>query len=127
MLPTNNHLFVYGTLRPGFDNQAARLLHQSADYLGPARVRGKLYEIADYPGLVHCANAEDSWVHGDVYVLHSPAQTYDVLDKYEGNEYCRSVLSIELSASGWIEACVYVYTADIGGKQRIASGNYLVR
>ena len=49
---TSDRLFVYGTLMRGFDHPMAKLLSANADFLGPARCRGRLYLIKHYPGLV---------------------------------------------------------------------------
>ena len=123
---STHHLFVYGTLRQGQQNSAAQLLHHSANHLGPACARGLLYRIAHYPGFVPSNGTEDHWVRGDLYVLHSPESTYSALDQYEGDEYRRTVLPVELALGSWIEASVYVYTQDVTGKVCILSGDYLV-
>ena len=43
-------LFVYGTLMRGFDNPMAQLLSRSADFIGEAHCRGRLYRVTHYPG-----------------------------------------------------------------------------
>ena len=48
----SDRLFVYGTLMRGFDHPMAQLLSRSADFLGTATCRGRLYLIKHYPGLV---------------------------------------------------------------------------
>jgi gamma-glutamylcyclotransferase (GGCT)/AIG2-like uncharacterized protein YtfP len=48
----SDRLFVYGTLMRGFDHPMARLLSRSADFLSPARCRGRLFLVKHYPGLV---------------------------------------------------------------------------
>ena len=40
---TSDRLFVYGTLMRGFDHPMAKLLSRSADFIGEARCRGRLY------------------------------------------------------------------------------------
>lgn len=125
-------LFVYGTLRQGFENPAAQLLHGSSDYIGRARAQGHLYNIARYPGFVP-SNEEDAWVYGDVYLVHAPELTYLELDKYEGcapadaspHEYRRAIIPVRLDTGDWIEASIYIYAHDTIGKPRIASGDYL--
>ena len=39
---TTQHLFVYGTLRSGFQNQFARLPAEQKTWLGRARIEGRL-------------------------------------------------------------------------------------
>ncbi|HEY3029085.1 MAG TPA: gamma-glutamylcyclotransferase family protein, partial [Bradyrhizobium sp.] len=45
-------LFVYGTLMRGFNQPMAQLLSRSADFIGEAQCRGRLYLVKHYPGLV---------------------------------------------------------------------------
>src|SRR3954454_24022334 len=48
----SDRLFVYGTLMRAFDHPMAKLLSRSADFIGEARCRGRLYLVKHYPGLV---------------------------------------------------------------------------
>lgn len=134
-MPTaSEYLFVYGTLRCGAENHAAKLLRQSADHVGRGRARGQLYMVADYPGLVP-SDIQTDWVVGDVYHLHSPELTYPQLDKYEGcalddpppHEYRRSLIPVLLDCGAWIQSAAYVYVQDIAGKRRIDCGDYWAR
>src|SRR5438105_3735016 len=78
-----DELFVYGTLRSGQPNQFARLLAEAATLLGPGRVRGRLYQVNSYPGLI-LSDGPDEWVKGEVYRLHNSSTLLPVLDDYEG-------------------------------------------
>jgi gamma-glutamylcyclotransferase (GGCT)/AIG2-like uncharacterized protein YtfP len=128
---TNEYLFAYGTLRHDIENKFATLLRRSAEWLGPGRVRGQLYLIADYPGLVR-SEAEGDWVSGDVYCLQSP-ELIRVLDEYEGcdatqpapREYSRLVTPVLLESGIWIVAFAYFYVLDVTRKRRIGSGDFL--
>ncbi len=82
MIPEKN-LFVYGTLRKNFANEFARQFYKSGRLLGRAKVRGRLYQISDYPGLV-LSDTDAEWVRGEVYTLTDPGVTYPLLDEYEG-------------------------------------------
>jgi gamma-glutamylcyclotransferase (GGCT)/AIG2-like uncharacterized protein YtfP len=64
----SDRLFVYGTLMRGFDHPMAQLLSRSADFLGTATCRGRLYLIKHYPGLVLSDDAGDI-VFGELYRL----------------------------------------------------------
>jgi len=64
----SDRLFVYGTLMRGFDHPMAQLLSRSADFLGIATCRGRLYLIKHYPGLVLSDDAGDI-VFGELYRL----------------------------------------------------------
>ena len=75
-------LFVYGTLRSFTRIPLARWLAANARYAGPARTRGRLYDLGAYPGLrPPCARHE--WVTGDVYELAAPVRMLRTLDRYE--------------------------------------------
>ena len=64
----SDRLFVYGTLMRGFDHPMAQLLSRSADFLGEATCRGRLYLIKHYPGLVLSDDPAEV-VFGELYRL----------------------------------------------------------
>ena len=70
----SDRLFVYGTLMRGFDHPMAKLPSRSADFLGDARCRGRLYLVKHYPGLVLSDDPADI-VFGEVYRLRVPRRT----------------------------------------------------
>src|SRR4030081_3894804 len=78
-----NLLFVYGTLRAGFDHPMAKLLSHDADFLGPARCQGRLYLVKHYPGLVLSDEPGDV-VFGELVRLHTPQASLITFDDYEG-------------------------------------------
>ena len=69
---TSDRLFVYGTLMRGFDHPMAKLLSRSADFIGEAQCRGRLYLVKHYPGLV-LSDEPDDVVFGELYRLRAPA------------------------------------------------------
>lgn len=75
-------VFVYGTLRSGASN-ARRM--EGAKWLGVRFVRGRMYQIDWYPGLV--LDPEGDWVTGEVWEV-TPDKLAE-LDEYEGEEYRR--------------------------------------
>ena len=120
-----NELFVYGTLRLGLKNRYTLLLAESATFLGAALVRGQLYRIADYPGLVLGDDPRDC-VRGDLFRLREPDKTLALLDDYEGAEYRRVEAAVSLIDSREsLRAWTYVYDGDVTGKERIESGDFL--
>ena len=104
-------LFVYGTLMRGFDHPMAQLLSRSADFVGEARSRGRLYLIKHYPGLVLSDDADDV-VFGEVYRLRQPLELLREFDMYEAcgegfaepTEYIRQVLPVTLEDGAASEA-----------------------
>ncbi len=63
-------LFVYGQLRRGQIGHQRLGLEQRMDWLGPARIHGRLHDFGDYPGLI--LGGEDI-VHGEVLAFDDPA------------------------------------------------------
>lgn len=91
-------VFVYGTLRAGGSRDIRRLQPQPC-WLGRGRVRGRLYDLGDYPGLV-CG--EDGWVLGEVYGLSAALEV--VLDAIEevwpqrSGEYLKRCVPVTMEA-----------------------------
>ena len=131
---TSDLLFVYGTLMRGFDHPMAQLLSRSADFLGEARCRGRLYLVKHYPGLV-LSDAADDVVSGELFRLRQPAELLREFDMYEAcgegfaepTEYVRQMLSVALGNGAVSEAWTYVYNWPVAGLSRIASGRFLER
>jgi gamma-glutamylcyclotransferase (GGCT)/AIG2-like uncharacterized protein YtfP len=126
-------LFVYGTLMRGFDHPMAKLLSRSAEFIGGARCRGRLYLVKHYPGLVLSDDASDV-VFGELVRLHAPEASLATFDDYEGcgsgvasPQYLRQVLPVTLDDGTVSEAWTYVYNRPVAKLKRIASGRFLER
>jgi gamma-glutamylcyclotransferase (GGCT)/AIG2-like uncharacterized protein YtfP len=121
-------LFVYGTLRPFVDIPMARWLQRVARYVGPARTRGRLYDLGAYPGL-RPARRSCEWVAGDLYRIRNP-RVVRVLDAYEAGmqfgrpRFVRIPCLVEPARGGWRAAWVYEYRRRPPGRARIARGDY---
>lgn len=123
-------LFVYGTLRAGFDGPMARWLRGVAPVLGRATARGALYRVDAYPGFVP---GDEGVVTGDLFALADPATLLARLDEYEEcaayfpepHEYRRELVTVQ-GADGPVEAWTYIYARDVAGLARIAGGDFLV-
>ena len=129
-----DRLFVYGTLRKDVRNSKFQMLEQEAGevtFSGTARIRGWLFQLGNYPGLV-LSDDPGEWVRGEVYVLTRPGETLSRLDDYEGcgpndtqpYEYERVAAEIVLDSGSRERAWVYVYKGSIAGRREIASGDY---
>jgi gamma-glutamylcyclotransferase (GGCT)/AIG2-like uncharacterized protein YtfP len=129
---TSDLLFVYGTLLRGFDHPMAQLLTRSADFIGQARCRGRLFLVKHYPGLV-LSDDEDDIVFGELYRLRQPAECLREFDIYEAcgegfaepTEYVRQMLPLTLHDGNVREAWTYVYNWPVARLPRIASGRFL--
>lgn len=114
---------MYGTLRRGFENRYAQLLDRSAQYLGTARVQGRLYDLGQYPGILLQSGA-DEWVTGDLFQLRNSEETLAVLDEYEGPEFERVAAMAVLEGGDRLDCWVYEYKLEGGEDRRILSGDY---
>jgi gamma-glutamylcyclotransferase (GGCT)/AIG2-like uncharacterized protein YtfP len=131
---TSDLLFVYGTLMRGFDHPMAQLLSRSADFVGEARSRGRLYRVKHYPGLVKSDDAGDV-VFGELFRLRRPDELLREFDMYEAcgegfaepTEYVRRMLPVTLADGAVSEAWTYLYNWQVTHLPRIASGRFLER
>ena len=129
----SDRLFVYGTLMRGFDHPMAQLLSRSADFIGEARCRGRLYLIKHYPGLVVSDDPAEV-VFGELYRLHQPRELLREFDMYEAcgegfaapTQYVRQMLQVTRDGQAAEEAWTYVYNWPVAGLPRIASGRFMV-
>lgn len=100
-------LFVYGTLRRGWTNQFAELLHANARFLGTARLRGRLHQFDNYHGAV-LSDQPNEWVPGELFQLEDPG-ILRALDEYEGSEFERPLVTVALDDGQELETWVYVF------------------
>jgi gamma-glutamylcyclotransferase (GGCT)/AIG2-like uncharacterized protein YtfP len=129
---TSDRLFVYGTLMRGFDHPMAQLLSRSADFIGEARCRGRLYLVKHYPGLVLSGDPADV-VFGELYRLRAPRELLREFDMYEAcgegfaepTEYLRQMLPVTSGAGAASEAWTYIYNWRVAHLPRITSGRFL--
>lgn len=124
-------LFVYGTLMQPTNSAMSQYLQQRAEKPQPGRIKGRLYDLGSYPGLVYDADGEEE-VYGEVYQLHHPAETLRTLDTYEGipsrptgRESYRRALVPVLVTTGTVWCWTYLYQGDCQSLLRIQGGNYL--
>ena len=128
----SDHLFVYGTLMRGYDHPMAQLLARSADFVGRAQCRARLYLVKHYPGLV-LSNEEADIVHGEVFRLRQAKELLREFDMYEAcgegfnepTEYVRRLTPVTLSDGAELEAWTYLYNWPVDRLPRIESGRFL--
>jgi len=128
----NELLFVYGTLRRGFANPVRNVLDEHASLLSPASLRGKLFEIDGYPGVILSKDPDDL-VYGEVYITKNREVLFALLDNYEESsedyphpqEYERKKVWVTLINGEKKKAWAYLYNWKVNGRVRIYSGDYL--
>jgi len=130
--PRSPYLFVYGTLRKECETGAHREYLGNADFVSPAKIRGKLFMVDYYPGLV--LSETEHWAIGEIYLLENESQFHD-LDVYEGcakkspqpHEYERRIAEVILNSGETLQAWTYVYKQDTSHLNLIDSGDFLNR
>ena len=131
------HLFVYGSLIPqltsAFGKAERTRLARESTVIGPASVRGKLYDLGDYPGLISnsCLHTR---VDGVLLRLNMPDETFAWLDPFEDivpgrplevNQYERVTRTVTTADGGEIAAWVYVMWRVPASASEITTGRWL--
>lgn len=129
----NRFLFVYGSLRKGFNSDAHNYISKYFSFVADAKVRGKLYDLGDYPAAI--PTSENIFITGELYYLKNENEyewAIEQLDDYEGvyvDEgekplYRREQATIILDDKN-VVAWMYWYNRNIEGMPLIASGDVL--
>ena len=122
-------IFLYGTLRRG-GSRDVQQHYEGVQFISVARVRGELYDLADYPGLRLTPDA--SWVTGELFDV-APA-TLALLDEWESidpnepelGEYRRVDVVAELESGAQASCWVYeIALRRCEGRLLIQSGDWL--
>lgn len=125
------HLFVYGTLRPG-QHAMADLLASGASRVGPGTIQGRLFLVDDYPGAIWSADPQDR-VHGEVFRLAGDAdEVLCRLDEYEHYDprhpatslFVRGVGDVRLSDGTRLPAWIYYFNGVTRQLTPIPSGDF---
>ena len=125
--PGERLFFVYGTLRAGGSNDIRRL-SPSPRFVANGRVRGRLYHLGAYPGLVLGGEA---WVRGEVYAVQPQLEA--VLDAIEevwpqrSGEYLRRQAMVRLDAPPASLCCLLyeLHPAHARGRAPMACGDWI--
>lgn len=133
MEQVNGQLFVYGSLRSGFQNPAYAYISRYFSLVSEGKVRGGLYDMGEYPAAVPAGN--DLFIKGELYRINNPdelAWAMAQLDDYEGlhtepgetSLYRREQATVYTSA-GETQAWIYWFNGNTEGKALIESGDVL--
>lgn len=121
------HVFVYGTLRRGDDNDINRL-SPAPRFVGAGAVAGVMYHLGAYPGVVLRGEGEAN-VTGEVYTMEPALER--LLDEIEElypqqtDEYFKRNVIVKVGARQL--SCIFyeINPAYIVGKSVIASGDWV--
>jgi len=100
-------LFVYGTLRRRSRIKIAKMFHANSEFLGTARMHGRLARSHPHRGIVQ-SEKPDEWIAGEVFQLNDPGKLLAVLDEYEGPEYQRTSVPVKLDSGKSMRAWMYL-------------------
>ena len=122
--PAGRAVFVYGTLRRGAANDINRLAPPPR-FLGAARIRGTLYDLGAYPGLLL---GGEGWVQGEVYLVTPELEgQLDVIEEVApvpSGEYQRRFIALEVLGRR-LRCLVYaIDPARVQGRAVITSGDW---
>jgi gamma-glutamylcyclotransferase (GGCT)/AIG2-like uncharacterized protein YtfP len=126
----NNKLFVYGTLLDE-DNKYGIYVRDSSKFYSTARLRGKLYDIGEYPGAVLAPEGDD-FLYGIILEMDEPIEVLALVDMYEGygadqpqpNEFIRVLTEAE-TETGPVNCWIYLYNLSTNGLIAIENGRYI--
>ena len=124
------HLFVYASLRQGFENPFFEYIKNHFDLVGSGYVNGVLYDLGDYPvGVPH----DEYKVVGELYEAKSPEDfdwsiaqldDYEGLNPEEGEQapYRRMITTAYCNGQSYT-SWVYWYTGEINSTTIVESGD----
>jgi gamma-glutamylcyclotransferase (GGCT)/AIG2-like uncharacterized protein YtfP len=128
----SNHLFGYGTLLPELVPAVLKEIVARFQFIGSGVVRGRMYDLGQYPGAVPDDSA-DTLIVGKVFRLPADEALLKALDEYEGFDphsphaslfvrtRCTAVLSDGQTLSCWM----YAFNRPTDGLPLITDGDYL--
>ncbi|GBD32725.1 hypothetical protein HRbin33_01699 [bacterium HR33] len=115
-------LFAYGTLQPGLAPAAIAALAARLRSAGEGRVRGVLYDLGPYPGVVLDPEAE-TWVFGTVLAVPDDSLLGE-LDRYEGPEFHRTETEALLTSGARLRCWIYEFRGNLRGAKIVVSGKW---
>jgi gamma-glutamylcyclotransferase (GGCT)/AIG2-like uncharacterized protein YtfP len=129
------HVFVYGTLRRGDDNDITRLA-PPPHFVSEAKIAGVMYHLGAYPGVVLAKptnNASDTidsgTVVGEVYAIEPELEL--VLDEIEAlypqqkDEYFKRSIDVTVGRARFNCIVYEINPAYVAGKPIITSGDWV--
>lgn len=124
MSQSSEYLFVYGTLLRQSQSPVSQMLSSHSSFIEKGSVRGQLFDIGEYPGIVIDEDSRDE-VRGEVFKLKNADPLLAKLDSYEGKEYKRVKTYVYLDNGDHLIAWIYNFTHPTDGYISIKSGDYM--
>lgn len=128
-----HQVFVYGSLRSGFQHPAYAYISRYFIPVAEGKVKGKLFDMGEYPAAV--PTEENIFIIGELYRINHPEEfgwAMAQLDDYEGlntenNElplYRREPVTVYFNGQTE-QAWVYWFNGNTNGKPVVESGDVL--
>ena len=129
----NFQLFVYGSLLSGFHHPVYDYLSKYFYLIGPAAVKGKLFDKGGYP--VALPTGDEKFIEGELYGINNNEEfSYAIgqLDDYEGLNaeegetplYKREMTTV-FCGGQILTAWIYWFNGSVTGLHEIESGDVL--
>jgi gamma-glutamylcyclotransferase (GGCT)/AIG2-like uncharacterized protein YtfP len=130
---STQYLFCYGTLLRDHAPQSVAALCRRLPRLAAASVRGALYDLGSYPGMLlveaEGEGDDDACVRGEIVVVQSSSDWLR-LDTYEGYDdahpqrslFKRVRVTATTEAGDKLECWTYVYNRELRNASKIDSG-----
>jgi gamma-glutamylcyclotransferase (GGCT)/AIG2-like uncharacterized protein YtfP len=127
-------LFVYGSLRKGFEHAAYEYIRRYFDFVSDAKVHGILFNMGEYPAAV--PSDTGATIVGELYRIREIDEldwALGQLDAYEGvnpaeNEpilYRRDSTTVMLPDATTTAAWIYWFNGDTTGKPILPTGDIM--
>lgn len=127
------HLFVYGSLRRGFQHPVFDYIKNHFTFVSYASANGKMFDFGDYPAAIPTNDGGN--IVGELFVANSDDDfnwAISQLDDYEGLNpeagelalYKRELATVAYNQSE-TTAWIYWFNGDVTGKPLIESGDVL--
>ena len=128
--PRKRYLFSYGTLLPEHAPREIAPTVRRLRRVGQGFVRGKLYDLGDYPGAVLTRNGP--LIRGLVFALPDDPSVLEQLDRYEefdssrpnGSLFVRKRRVVNLQNGKKIVCWIYAYNGSTDTASPLPSGRY---
>jgi len=126
------HLFVYGTLHPNRAPSGVANSMRQLRRVGAASVRGRLYDLGEYPGAV-LDSSSDAVIAGEVFEVPDDPVVLQALDEYEGFDpsnlkaslFVRTACAVKLADGRSLASWIYIYNQNLEAAPLIVGGDYL--
>jgi len=134
-MQSTTQLFVYGSLRSGFNSPAYEYVSRYFTLVGPAKVTGTLYDMGQYPAAIS-TDATERFIHGELYTIKNiEALNFAIaqLDDYEGVNgaepgeaplFIRKLTPV-IANGVTTDAWAYWFNGDVTGKPVIECGDMM--